>query len=539
MSKKQTLEEFIEKSKRKHDIEYDYSNVNYIDCKTKVQIICPEHGEFLQTPDDHLQGHDCPQCAMQKRKKTKHYTNSQFIQKAIQIHGDKYDYSKVQYVDSKTKVQIICPEHGDFWQVPSKHLQGQQCMQCAIREHALKQTDTLDIFIKKAQKVHGVKYDYTKSKYIDSRTKIAIVCPEHGEFWQMACNHLQGYGWPVCGGTKKSNTEEWISKAIQIHGNKYDYSKVKYTDSDTQVCIICPEHGEFWQRGYNHLGGCGCPKCSCSQSKPELEIIEFLKKYLKPGQIIEKDRKILNGYEIDILLPDFNIGIEFNGLYWHSHKMKKDINYHRDKMLLANQKDYRLIQIFEDEWLERKEVVLNRLRHVVNGDVDNPTIGARKCTVRQINGQIAKDFLKKYHIQGYVPATIYLGAYYKEELVGVMTFIKGQSQAWNMPQFVTKPSYKLPGLIGKMLKFFVRNYQYSKIQTTLDLRWNQSLNNNTIYDKLGFNIIDVQPPQYQYIINNTRISNIDLQSVNIETDNKIYDCGYAIYQYCNKKPQNQ
>lgn len=124
---------------------------------------------------------------------------------------------------------------------------------------------TKEEFIKKAKEIHGSKYDYSKVEYINNKTKVCIVCPKHGEFWQRPADHLKGNGCYFCGRKrctgKKVTTESFVNNAIQIHGNRYDYSKVEYVDSKTKVCIICPEHGEFWQLPTAHISGQGCPKC--------------------------------------------------------------------------------------------------------------------------------------------------------------------------------------------------------------------------------------------------------------------------------------
>ena len=159
---------------------------------------------------------------------SKKLTTEQFIEKAKKIHGDKYDYSKVEYIDAKTKVKIICPEHGEFSMSPNKHLIGQRCKMCSIKEFSKTQTLTTEQFIEKAKKIQGDKYDYSKVNYINSQIKICIICPEHGEFWQTPNSHLQGNGCPICATNNRSmkqtlTTEQFIEKAKQIHGNKYDY----------------------------------------------------------------------------------------------------------------------------------------------------------------------------------------------------------------------------------------------------------------------------------------------------------------------------
>jgi predicted nucleic acid-binding Zn-ribbon protein len=161
-----------------------------------VCIICLEHGEFWQTPSDHLSGRGCPKCGGRLVNNTE-----EFIQKAKEVHGDKYDYSKVEYVNSHAKVCIICPEHGEFWQSPNNHLNGKGCPKCINPNHGL----TTEEFIQKAREVHGDKYDYSKVEYKGGLTKVCIICPKHGEFWQIAREHLRGQGCPICnvGYTKK------------------------------------------------------------------------------------------------------------------------------------------------------------------------------------------------------------------------------------------------------------------------------------------------------------------------------------------------
>ena len=309
MPKKITTEDFIKKAKKIHGDKYDYSKVTYINSETPVTIFCPKHGEYTCTPHKHLQGRKCRECANEEHK----LTTKEFIEKARKIHGDKYDYSKVKYIDSTTSVCIICPEHGEFWQVPASHLSGKGCGLCAGNKLTTKE------FIEKARKVHGNKYDYSKVNYIGSNSKVCIICPVHGEFWQKPNNHLNGNTCPVCSKIlnvekikrkKGSYLEKFIEKARKVHGNKYDYSKVNYTNNSTKVCIICPEHGEFWQTPSKHLQGHNCPICNESKLEEKTRIL------LKERNIKfepQKKFKWLGRKSLDFYLPDYNIAIECQG----------------------------------------------------------------------------------------------------------------------------------------------------------------------------------------------------------------------------------
>lgn len=188
------------------------------------------------------------------------------MEKSRIIHENKYDYSKVIYINNYTKVEIICHKHGSFFTQPSSHIfKKTGCQKCAKIRQSLLLTKSQKEFIEKAQTIHGDKYDYSKSIYISSFTKIEIICKKenHGAFHQQASNHLFGKGCPKCGckGNLNRNTEQFIQDAIKIHGNKYDYSKTVFTKTKNKIIISCKTHGDFIQNSGNHLRGVGCKKC--------------------------------------------------------------------------------------------------------------------------------------------------------------------------------------------------------------------------------------------------------------------------------------
>ena len=274
--KKKTNEEFIQDAIKIHGDKYDYSKVNYIRNKNKVIIICKKHGEFEQNPNSHLKGNGCQKCYHCCRKLR--MTTKEFIEKAKKVHKDKYNYSKVIYSGSKNKITIICKEHGDFEQIPSIHLLGSGCSSCGYLSNKLKFSMSIINFIEKSKEVHGDKYDYSKVKYINTETKVIIICKEHGEFEQTPHGHLQGQGCSKCSGKYSYTTDEWIEKAVEVHGDKYDYSKVNYYGNKNKVIIICKEHGEFKQTPNSYIKGSGCSKCSGNYHYNTLEWIEKAKK---------------------------------------------------------------------------------------------------------------------------------------------------------------------------------------------------------------------------------------------------------------------
>ena len=313
---KKTNKQFIEEANIRHDFKYDYSKTQYINKREKVCIICPIHGEFWQEASSHLKGCGCPKCGKESSQKRQSLNTEQFIERAKKVHGNKYDYSKTEYINSSTKVCIICPIHGEFWQRPTEHLRGRGCKKCGDLSVGIKNSRiTTDEFIERAKKVHGDKYDYSKTEYISPIKKICIIDKEFGEFWMMPYAHLNGQGCPSRRGEKisKANSKskkKFIEDAIQIHGDKYDYSKVEYKGAFEKVCIICPKHGEFWQRPTEHLSGCGCPICKSSHL--EMEIKNWLDNN-NVEYVYQYRNKIFGLQSLDFYLPKYNIAIECQG----------------------------------------------------------------------------------------------------------------------------------------------------------------------------------------------------------------------------------
>ena len=209
---------------------------------------------------------------------SKKLTKEEFIERAREVHGSFYDYSKVEYIGSDVKICITCPEHGDFWMSPNNHLRGHQCPKCYGTPKK-----TLNEFIRQSHEVHGNKYDYSKVVYKGNKEKVCIICPEHGEFWQKPNSHLKGFGCPTCSGKQRITEQVFLERARIIHKDKYDYSKIDYVDSQTKICIVCPIHGDFWQKPKAHLLGYGCPKCGGNIRLTKNEFIE-------KAQIIHKGK---------------------------------------------------------------------------------------------------------------------------------------------------------------------------------------------------------------------------------------------------------
>jgi Zn finger protein HypA/HybF involved in hydrogenase expression/very-short-patch-repair endonuclease len=307
-----SYEKFIEKSKEKHNNRYDYSLVEYKNNKTKVKIICSKHGVFEQTPNNHLNGNGCPYCGNISSSYNRKMDKKQFILNSIKVHGDKYDYSLVDYKQNKIKIKILCKKcNRIFEQTPNNHISKKHgCPYCSLYKKL-----TTEQFILRSIKVHGEKYDYSLVDYKNSKTKVKIICNKcNSIFEQIPEKHYHGNGGcPICMPNKKMTKDLFIEKSKEKHNNKYDYSLVEYKNNKTKVKIICPKHGLFFQIPSSHLSNIGCPVCN--ESKGERYISDFLN---KNNIIFERNKKFDNciykrNLFFDFYLSEYNICIEFDG----------------------------------------------------------------------------------------------------------------------------------------------------------------------------------------------------------------------------------
>lgn len=463
-------EVFRQKVFKVHGDFVDTSKANYEKSNKKVLLICKrkdkfgvEHGEYWQTPSQCLRGSKCPKCTSENRgiKKEDRMDTEKYIQEERKVHGDRYGVEKVDYIDANTKICLVCKEHGEFWQLPYAHLQGQGCPKCAGIGL------TRDEMIAKFNKIHDGKYSYDKFDYKGSSIKSKITCPIHGDFLQSPSKHLAGQGCPKCACENRNNGVKImingvIDRANKIHNGFYSYVPKEINSLHDKIEIICPKHGTFRQIAYDHLNGHGCPRCGIMSSSGEDEIYHYLKDELGIDNVVRRCRDIIPPMEIDIYLPKYKIGIEYNGLIWHSEKFKTDKNYHLNKLNRCTDKGIKLIQIFEDEFDEKREIVLEKLKHII-GLSDKPKLYGRKCKIAEIDRDTAKGFIDKYHIQGFVNSSVYIGAYKGVDLVGAMTFTTvGKDGLFTLTRCATTDEYDCVGICGKMLNYFISSYIRSK-----------------------------------------------------------------------------
>lgn len=275
-------------------------------------------------------------------------TIKEFIQKASFTHNNKYTYDNAVYINSRVKLLVTCPTHGDFITLPSRHVKGAGCNKCYID----KISTTKEDYVLKAKIRHGDVYDYHDSVYNGSVNDITIRCLKHGYFTIKANAHLSGDRCKYCTIEDRSiSNKEYIDRAKKVHGELYDYSKTKFNNTYEDVIIICKKHGEFKQKAGVHLRGSGCP--ICKSSKGELKILKILEdnniKFIREHPIDDEYK----AYKYDFYLPDLNILIEYDGIqhfksikhFGGLSKLKEQKARDDTKNKLAILHNYKLIRI--------------------------------------------------------------------------------------------------------------------------------------------------------------------------------------------------
>lgn len=454
--------------------------------------------------------------------KRKYYTSADYEEKANKIHNGKYSYPFCEVNSVFDKVPIVCPIHGEFKQSLNHHLYGKGCRECgkeAIGKHRRKYEDTSD-YEAKAKKIHGGKYSYPHVSVQSSRDSIPIICPVHGEFIQTISNHLYGQGCADCGvetATQKlkkfyaskeakkkvgdsrrryNNTSDYEDQANRVHEGRYEYVFCTVQGVKNKISIVCPEHGKFEQILDGHLRGQGCPKCIKHVSAGEIEIGEFIKSTLSQT-IISSDRKIIGPLELDIVVPEKKIAIEYCGNYWHS-ELFRDKNYHQSKHELCRDAGCQLITIFEDEWIGKQDIVKSMLRSKLGMNTD-AGVHARKTVTKRLSAAERGNFLNEYHIQGDTRLSISIGLQFNGDIVAVMGLKRRHEEGiYELSRFAT--STKVKGGFTKLLSYFKKNYEWKQIITFADLRYSSG----DLYYKSGFQLDAELRPDYSYVYRSNR-----------------------------------
>lgn len=483
-------------------------------------------------------------------------TNEDFIQRAKEIHGDKYDYSFTDYKHSLEKVKVICKKHGQFFIKPSNHINNKQGCPLCGRESCIKALSTsFDNFISRIKDIEGFEnYNFSSANFPSLKDTINVVCKLHGPYKTTPRNILRHNGCWCCPGcrlkTDRSDTSEFIKRASLAHNDYYDYSKCEYEKAHKDVTVTCPKHGDFIVKPYIHVVGKGfCPSCTEFVSSYEKEIADLMS-----SNCIKVDtsyRKFNGIKEVDIVAHDHRIGIEINGLYWHSDLFKSK-TYHIDKTNKMKELGYRLIHIFEDDWLNKKDICKSIILNACGKS--KYKIYARECTIREVSNIEANKFLIDNHIQGGSISKVRIGLYYEDELVSLMSFSSlrkclGSSASDDCYELIRFCSKKFTNVIGgasRLFSFFNKNYSPKLIISYSD----KSRSSGNLYKILGFTAVHDTKPNYFYTRGGQRFNRfkfrkselIKLGAKDTDTEkdfmknlgyNRVYNCGCTKFEYKN------
>lgn len=343
-----------------------------------------------------------------------------------------------------------------------------------------------------------------------------------------------------------------------IRNNEYDeplFTLEEYLSNDRLdfLKFKCKKCGNIFESQHYDGFHDRCPICypvTASTSISEIEISNYIKEL--GFDVVNRDRNILDGKELDIYIPSKNIAFEFDGLYWHNlFNCHGDKNYHLNKTELCKSKNIQLIHIFEDEWLFKKDLVKSVIENHLG--VYDHTIYARSCTVKKIEDDSYMHFLDSNHLQGKVLSSINYGLYYNDELVSLMTFgsyrkvtgLESKDNEYELLRFCNKVGYHIPGAASRLLKHFIKDYNPDKLISYADRRWSQG----KLYEALGFRFIKSTVPNYWYIIGNKRehrfnwrkdqLSNklkiykddlSEVENMKLNGYHQIFDCGSLLYE---------
>jgi len=461
----------------------------------------------------------CIECERLKRDTKYEKWVRECKQSKYHINRD-YDYepARLHFINSSTPVPIWCNRHKVFFnQTPKSHKTGRGCAKCG-NEQSRGPNYSTEEWIKKAKKIHWDYklnqsiYTYHNTIYNGSHNILKIECREHGEFEQRAYSHLNGNnGCPECtkkllrlpriaNGKDHDEKTEWLLRIPDWLKEKNTYDKVDFKSMSHKVVVTCkkPAHGDFLVTPKNHsLNTSGCPKCSHNTSKAEEEIRMYIKSLGFTANPNKCD--IIKPRYIDILVETQKLAIEYHGIHWHSEIFgKKNRNYHLEKLEACNAAGYKLISIFENEWIQKREIVKSRLRYILGKHQRG--YGARLLQIKNIDFPTSRDFLNLYHLQGYTSQMPWrYGAYHNDELVAVMTFCRprvnmGRRNGYpELVRFATD-GRNHAGVGSRLFSTYIKEHKPDGIISYSDRRWSDG----GFYKTIGFNHISTSAPNYYY-----------------------------------------
>ena len=444
------IDTLFEEFQKVHKGRYDYSKVEYKRGDIKIEIICPVHGSFFQFPYIHKQGNGCPKCGIEKSIKSNTLTNKTVIEQFKKVHGNKYDYSMIQYEKNNMRIEIICPEHGSFFQTPLNHKNGRGCRKCAALSISEKLTLPRDKIISQFRIIHNNKYNYSKMDYIKTMGKVEIICPDHGSFFQKPNDHKNGQGCPRC---KFNKNEEFLMdffKEYRVNINHRDKNLI----SPLEIDILIPD----FKFGIEHNG-----------------------------------------------LLWHSYGISNWSATNNYDKLNK--NRHLEKTISMEEQGYQLFHIREDHLLcqKKKEIWKSVL---LNKCGFSHKVHARKLQAINLNDHqdFVKQFLEDNHLQGTCVSGIKLGLQDPKTgiVYSVMTFGKSRFNKnieYELLRFCNLRYHNVRGAASKLMAHFERVYKPDSIVSYANRDWSQG----NLYKAIGFEYSHTTEPNYFYVDSNFNI----------------------------------
>lgn len=565
--KKLSQAEFLSKVMGRLKGALDLSKFEYVNNSTKSTAICPRHGEFLIKPNSLMNGVGCKQCSTKIRGEKRRVTYEEFIARAGLKHNSKYIYSPEGYETSTSKIAIVCPEHGKFYQVAHAHMSGNGCPECSKIKIGDSCRLSQDEFMARL-KDQNTPYDLSLVAYKSMGDEIVLSCPEHGQFSARAGNILYNKsGCPECGRSRtgvasRRSFESYVEEARQVHGERFEYTGLEYRDAQAYLVILCKEHGQFKQQAYGHLKGIGCEKCS----KPMYNLESFIKiasdvhndlySYsestytaalgkvtiicAKHGRFQQSPSSHINGQgcpacakvgpsnaQVEILdyvknytdaISEYTIPNTRRRLDVFIPQLNLAIEYHgliwhSSKFQIDPRSDYKKHKLAESHGIRvihvyEDEWRLNRSvveRVLLSAIGKLPRVYARKTEVALLTTAAADKFYETNHLQGKCLAEVNYGLTYQGELVACMSFGVARSNRTNSDKSVWELERyaATKTVVGGASKLLKAFISSGRASTIVSYSDTRAFTGN-MYKELGFDLVSESPPDYKYVNGNYR-----------------------------------
>jgi len=405
-----------------------------------------------------------------------------------------YELLSKDYINARTPLSVKCDKGHIYTPTFDNFSKGHYCSYC--NKNGKITIDMLNCVLK------SLKYTPVDiSNFKNSKFKILVKC-DKGHVYKTSWGSLNcGSRCPKCTGGVRLPYDD-INEKISAVG--YKLISKTYKNANTKLEIECDKGHRYFGIYSNFYQGHRCPKCTGSNTEQELK--EFFTSL--EMTFLENDKKLISPHELDIVFPDKKIAVEYCGLVFHGEllfgRKNKRKTYHLNKLERCTDIGYKLITIFSDEWLTKKDIVKDRLKHIILKSSER--IYARKCVISEITSKQASEFVDRHHIQGYTGSRVKLGAFYDNRLVAVMTFAsgsisKGESNVkntWELSRFCV--SDNVIGIAGKLLEHFKKNYEWDNIFSYADRRWSDG----NLYRTIGFDFKHNTSPNYWYFKEETK-----------------------------------